>query len=213
MSNFGFSELRLVNPYEPSFLEARSAVGAADLLKRAKQFSSLAEAVADCTLVVGTTAGRDRDPQLALHTLEATRKRILRETGSGRVAILFGSEKRGLSNDDFTHCHWLARIPTRDEHSSMNLGQAVAVCLYELIRDVKAKLPTMKPKAASSQQIQWINESLLDALAASGYVKPNTERATNAKIRQLVRRLHLSEDDATLLLGMVRKMLWKVKSK
>lgn len=213
MSNFGFHELRLVNPYEPSFQEARSAVGAAELLKRAKQFSSVAEATADCTLVVGTTAGRDRDPQLALPTLEAAGKRILRETGSGRVAILFGSEKRGLSNDDFTHCHWLARIPTRSEHSSMNLGQAVAVCLYELIRDAKAKLPAMKAKSASSQQVEWLGETLLAALAASGYVKPNTERATNAKIRQLVRRMDLSDSDATLLLGMVRKMLWKVQSK
>jgi len=213
MSNFGFGELRLVNPYEPSFREARSAVGAAELLKRAKAFDSLAEAVADCTLVVGTTAGRDREPQLVLRPLNEAGKKIWGVGDSGRVAILFGSEKRGLSNDDFTHCHWLMRIPTRDEHSSMNLGQAVAVCLYELIRDSKANIATKKQSLASSEQLQRMSEVLFESLQASGYVKPKTEKAMNVKLRQLVHRLRLSEEDATLLLGMMRKVLWKVKSK
>src|SRR5512141_968178 len=85
MSNFGFSELRLVNPFEPSFREARSAVGAADLLKRAKQYSSVAEPVADCTLVVGTTAGRDREPQLELRPLEEAGRKIRGAAKLGRV--------------------------------------------------------------------------------------------------------------------------------
>ncbi len=212
MSNFGFSELRLVNPYQPSFQEARSAVGAAELLKQAKSYSSVAEAVADCTLVVGTTAGRDREPQLVLRPLEESGRKIRGEAKSGRVAILFGSEKRGLSNDDFTHCHWLIRIPTRDEHSSMNLGQAVAVSLYELIRDSKAKLATPSPKAANSEQLQALSEVMFEALETSGYVKPNTEKATSAKLRHLVRRLKLSTGDAILLLGMLRKIHWKLKS-
>ena len=213
MSNFGFSELRLVNPFEPSFREARSAVGAVDLLKRAKQYSSVAEAVADCTLVVGTTAGRDREPQLELRPLEEAGRKIRGAAKLGRVAILFGSEKRGLSNDDFTHCHWLMRIPTRDEHSSMNLGQAVAVCLYELIRETKAVLPATKQKPVAAEQVETLSKVLFESLAASGYVKANTEKATNAKLRHLVRRLKLSANDAISLLGMLRKIHWKVNSK
>jgi tRNA/rRNA methyltransferase len=213
MSNFGLGELRLVNPYEPSFREARSAVGAAELLKRANLYSSVAEAVGDCTLVVATTAGRDREPQLELRPLEEAGRKIRGAAKKGRVAILFGSEKRGLSNDDFTHCHWLMRIPTRDEHSSMNLGQAVAVCLYELIRDGKAVLGTSRRESATAEQVELLSEVLFETLGASGYVKPKTEKATRTKLRHLVRRLKLSPGDAISLLGMLKKMQWKVKSK
>src|SRR5271157_3988718 len=138
MSNFGFAHLRVVNPYEAGFREARSAVGASALLANAEEFKKLAEAVADCTLVVGTTAVRHRELQHPLRRLEYGTRLIRKQLQSGRVALLFGSEKVGLSNEDLSHCHWLMRIPTREEHSSMNLGQAVAVCLYELVRDVKA---------------------------------------------------------------------------
>ncbi|HXB22492.1 MAG TPA: RNA methyltransferase, partial [Candidatus Solibacter sp.] len=134
MSNFGFLHLRVVNPYEPAFREARSAVGAATLLANAEQYTSVADAVADCSLVVGTTALGRRELQHALRPLQSGAGLINRQLRSGRVALLFGSEKTGLSNQDFSHCHWLMRIPTREEHSSMNLGQAVAVCLYELAR-------------------------------------------------------------------------------
>src|SRR5438270_2333089 len=139
MSNFGFSCLRVVNPYEASFREARSAVGAARLLAQAEQYGSVAEAVADCSLLVGTTAAGNRVLHQPLKLLsdgaQLIRKRL---RAGGRVALLFGSEKRGLANDDLSHCHWLMHIPTRKEHVSMNLGQAVAVCLYELMRGAGA---------------------------------------------------------------------------
>src|ERR1700676_1881799 len=142
MSNFGVRRLRVVNPYEPAFREARSAVGAAGLLAKAEQYDSVAEAVADCQLVVGTTvAGPRRDLRHRLHRLDEGAGAIKRQRKTGPVALLFGSERFGLSNQELSHCHWMMRIPTREEHGSMNLGQAVAVCLYELVRGrKKAKL-------------------------------------------------------------------------
>src|SRR6267142_1639500 len=137
MSNFGFSNLRVVNPYEVSFREARSAVGAAELLAHAREFQSVAEAVADCSLVVGTTASGSRELRHPLRRLEQGVGLVRKRLSSSGVALLFGSEKRGLSNEDLSHCHWLMRIPTREQHRSMNLGQAVAICLYELVRDGK----------------------------------------------------------------------------
>jgi TrmH family RNA methyltransferase len=211
MSNFGFRHLRVVNPFDPSFREARSAVGASQLLQEADQFETLADAVSDCSLVVGTTAGRDRELHHPLRSLEQGSRLIRKHLPIGRVALLFGSEKRGLSNDDFTHCHWLMRIPTRDEHSSMNLGQAVAVCLYELIRTAKS-VPASKTKLATSADITRIGDVLLKSLQASGYVKPHTDQVTEDKLRRLIRRLNLQSDDAVVLLGMLRKMLWKMKS-
>src|SRR5271154_2491037 len=89
MSNFGFRHLRVVNPYEAAFREARSAVGASALLAGAEEYKTVAEAVADCTLVVGTTAVRHRELQHPLRRPEYGTRIIRKQLGSGRVALLF----------------------------------------------------------------------------------------------------------------------------
>jgi tRNA/rRNA methyltransferase len=212
MSNFGFNDLRLVNPYGPSFREVRSAVGASELLANAKQYSSVAEAVADCALVVGTTAARNRELQHPLKSLPATSQLIRKRLASGRVALLFGSEKRGLSNADFSFCHWLIRIPAREAHPSMNLAQAVAVCLYEIAREGRVPRSDEKLKSATAGQVERITAMLYEALEASGYVKPRAALAAEEKLRRVVRRLNLPAEDADLWLGMLRQILWKLRS-
>jgi tRNA/rRNA methyltransferase len=221
MSNLGFLRLRVVNPYEASFREARSAVGAAPLLAKTEQYSSVSEAVADCSLVIGTTAAANRELHHPLRMLKDAapliRKRL---RAGGRVALLFGSEKRGLSNDDFSHCHWLIHIPTREEHTSMNLGQAVAVCLYELARASAKTANRAQSKAISRQEklepaaagdLERITAMLIEALRASGYLGEPSVPAKEEKIRRMLRRLELSSADAELWLGMLRQMLWKMK--
>ena len=159
MGNFGFLNLRVVNPHEAAFREARSAVGASALLARAEEYRSVAEAVADCVLVVGTTSGYHRELQHPLRRLEEGAQLIRGGLSSGNVALVFGSEKRGLSNEDLSHCHWLLRIPTREEHISMNLGQAVAVCLYELVRDAgggqQPPAGSRRQRAACRARMSW----------------------------------------------------------
>ena len=211
MSNFGFLHLRVVNPYEVAYREARSAVGASEVLANAVEYKRLADAVADCTLVVGTTAVRHRELQHPLKRLEYGARVIRKQLGSGQVALVFGTEKFGLATKDLSHCHWLMRIPTREEHISMNLGQAVAVCLYELRRDSKAAQRPEKVKRASAGEIERINGVLLEALRASGYVNPRAESLTEDKVRRLGRRLNLQTEDAELWLGMLRQMLWKIR--
>src|SRR3981081_1393219 len=125
MSNCGCDHLRVVNPYELAFCQARSAVGASALLANAEVYGTVDEAVADCSLVVGTTAVRNRELHHQLRPLESGARLMSKKLASGPVALLFGSEKVGLSNADPSHCHWLVRIPTRGENISMNLGQAV----------------------------------------------------------------------------------------
>ena len=212
MSNFGFPHLRVVNPYDVAFREARSAVGASEVMANAEEYKSLANAIADCTLVVGTTAVRHRELQHPLRRLEAGARVIRKHLGSGRAALVFGTEKFGLSTKDISHCHWLMRISTREEHISMNLGQAVAVCLYELSRDSKATQPTAKVQRASAGEIERITSVLFEALQASGYVNARTGDSTEEKVRRLVRRLGLESRDAELWLGMLRQMLWKIRS-
>src|SRR5271165_2622367 len=212
MSNFGFAHLRVVNPYEVAFREARSAVGASAILANAEEYKSLADAVADCTLVVGTTAVRHRELQHPLRRLQHGARLIRKEFArGGHVALVFGSEKVGLANEDLSHCHWLMRIPTREEHISMNLGQAVAVCLYELVRDGKATRSSEKLQPASAGEAERITAVLLDALHASGYVNPSAAAATEEKLRRLIRRLNLNAPDAEVLLGMLRQIVWKIR--
>lgn len=212
MGNFGFSNLRVVNPYEPSFREARSAVGAAELLASAKEYKSVAEAVADCTLVVGTTAARKRELQQPLKPLAEGARRIRKQLASGRVALLFGSEKRGLSNQDLSHCHWAMRIPTREDLPSMNLGQAVAISLYELARSTAKTRVTQKNRPARAADLERLTVLLLELLAASGYTSSDSEDRAEQKVRRLIRRLDLSSEDAETWLGMLRQVLWKLRA-
>jgi len=214
MSNFGVRRLRVVNPYEKAFREARSAVGAAGLLAKAEQYESVAEAVADCRLVVGTTAVGRRDLQHRLQRLVEGGRQIKRQLRSAPVALLFGSERYGLSNEELSHCHWLMRIPTRDEHGSMNLGQAVAICLYELVRGRKtaqAKTASGKKEktSAASRELERLTQAMLKVLHDSGYVKPRAV-AAEEKLRRLVRRMELNGNDAEVWLGMLRQIAWKV---
>jgi TrmH family RNA methyltransferase len=212
MANFGFSRLRVVNPYEVAFREARSAVGAADLLRSAEEFSTLPEAVNDCRLVVGTTSVGHRELQHSVRRLEYGGRLILRALARAPVALLFGSEKFGLSNEDLSHCHWLMRIPTVSQDLSMNLGQAVALCLYELARNPKAVAARPeKIKPASAAENEQITAMLLEVLGRSGYINPVTAVSTQEKLRRLVRRLSVGARDAPVILGMLKQILWKLE--
>ena len=211
MANFGFSRLRVVSPYDVAFREARSAVGAAPLLQSAEEYNEVADAVADCRLVVGTTSVGHRELQHPIRRLEYGARLIRRGLASGPVGLLFGSEKFGLSNEDLSHCHWLMRIPTVSQELSMNLGQAVALCLYELVRDPKALAARHeRVRRANAEELEQITLLLLEILQRSGYVNPVTAGSTEEKVRRLVRRLDILGRDAPVLLGMLRQVLWKL---
>ncbi len=212
MANFGFRRLRVVEPYDVAFREARSAVGAAPLLRAAEECGSVADAVADCQLVVGTTSVGHRELQHPIRRLEYGARLIGKALAQGPVALLFGSEKFGLSNEDLSHCHWLMRIPTVRQDLSMNLGQAVALCLYELARDPKAARARPEAvRAAAAAETEQVTRLLLESLERSGYVNPRTAGSTAEKVRRLVRRLNLAAKDVPVLLGMLRQILWKIE--
>ena len=218
MSNFGFKHLRVVNPFDVAFREARSAVGAVPLLAQAEEFQSVADAVTDCSLVVGTTALNRRNPEHIVRNLTEGARLIRKRLARNKVALLFGSEKRGLSNEDFSYCHCLLHIPTAEAHRSMNLGQAVAVCLYELFRDAKRVRPSETVKLARASDLERLTSLLLDALRASDYLKSRSTEDSAApattreeeRIRRFARRMRLSSSDAEQLTGMLRQILWKL---
>ena len=211
MSNFGFTDLRLVNPYDLAFREARSAVHAHQILENAQVCASLAEALSGCALVVGTTSLGKRDLHAPLYRLEQAGRLIRRQWESAPVALLFGSEKFGLSNEDLSHCHWYLRVPTREAHGSMNLGQAVAVCLYELRRAARVQASGFEVSAnAPADDLERLTTILIELLGKSGYVHERTRQSNQMKIRRLVRRLNLPKHDSEVWLGMLRQILWRI---
>jgi tRNA/rRNA methyltransferase len=209
ISNFGFRHLRVVNPYDPAFREAVSAVGGAPVLQSAELHAELADALRDCTLVVGTTAIGHRELQHSLVTL-AESAHIIR-AHNGPVALLFGSEKFGLSNEEMAYCHHLAHIPTSPQTPSMNLGQAVAVCLYELVREPAHGVEPAGPKPVAGSDAEQMTRMLLEVLRESGYTNRIVATSIELKVRRFVRRIRLTARDAPLVLGILRQILWKFR--
>jgi len=214
MHGFGFTDLRLVNEYSVGLEKARSAVDASAILAGAREFAAVADAVADCTVVVGTTAVGERKQEHPLYTLAEAGPLVLATPAKGRVALLFGSEKTGLSNDALSHCHWLLTIPMHQtpglRHASMNLGQAAAVCLYELIRHTDQRPLSKSPPAAGAEDLERLTTLLSQMLASIGYAKRRPASASPGEVRRMVRRMHLSQSDARRWIGVLRQLLWKL---
>jgi TrmH family RNA methyltransferase len=216
MANFGFSHLTIVAPYEPHWCEAQSAVGAEELLHSAKRTESLAEAVADCTLVVGTGTLAHRKPEqpvVALPELPPHIERAL--AANGRIALVFGPEKRGLTREDLSHCHLLLEIPTDPRQPSMNLGQAAAVCLYELaVRLSAASRPAdikfQNTSAAASGDLDLLAGVIDQVIGAVDYSPPKMRKANRHDLRLLLRRLAFTESDARRALGFFRRVLHRL---
>lgn len=229
MANFGFSRLTVVAPYAPHWREARSAVGAPELLQNAKESASLAEAVADGTLVAGTGTLTYRKPEQPVVSLPGLAPVVRRElVRGGRVVLVFGPEKHGLTREDLSYCHFLIEIPTDPHQPSMNLGQAVAVCLYELAS--RAFLPQASAPeigtaqavdkeeerspagpAASAGDLELLAGVVEEAMLAADY-SPSSMRAANRRdLRLLLRRLAPTKRDTRRILGLFRQILWRLK--
>src|SRR5271156_4104158 len=214
MHGFGFADLLLVNDYSVGFEKAKSAVDASDILAAAREFPTVADAVAGCSLVVGTTAVGERKQEHSLYTRAQAGTRLRSTATTARVALLFGSEKTGLSNDAMSHCHWLMTIPMHPtpglRHASMNLGQAAAVCLYELVRHEGAVAASEAQPLAQAEDLERLTDLLAEMLTSIGYARRRPAAADPAAVRRMVRRLNLSQSDARRWIGILRQLLWKI---
>ncbi len=244
MQDFGFSDLRIANdfaaPFEAAQLEAKSAVAAADVMRNARRFDTLAAAIADCTLIVATTAIGERQLKHPILPLQQATPLILAamntpdapslttETSAGdnpqqltRVALLFGSEKTGLTNDQLSHATLLTTIPMYapegERHLSMNLGQSVAVCLYDLTRgglESSIEIPPLHEALSTAEDRERLTQLLLDVLHATGYTRRFPANASEPLVRQLIQQLGASHREgmthrqAETLMGILRQILW-----
>jgi TrmH family RNA methyltransferase len=220
MHDFGFRHLRIVNDYAVPFEAARSAVDASAVLAAAAKFDSVADAVADCTVVVGTTAVGERALQHPLYALpEAAvqiRSELARAGSTGRVALLLGSEKTGLSNEELSHCNWLLTIPMQQyedtRHPSMNLGQAAAVCLYELVRQTEDFVPPLESASAQAGERERLTALLTDVLEKTEYTSRHPANCDEDQMRRLVLRMGVAARDIAVWMGILRQILWKLRA-
>ena len=220
MVNFGFSHLTVVAPYEPHWREAKSAIGAEAVLQKASCTQCLEEAVADCALVIGTATLADRRPEQPILFLPALAPRVVEALDrGGRTALVFGPEKRGLTRDDLALCHLLVEIPTHPGQPSMNLGQAVAVCLYELA--VRSFSPAPREDTAlplgsvadpaSMQDLDLLAQVVADTMQAAHYSPAAMQKANRRDLDLLLRRLALTRADVRRILGLFRRVLWRLQ--
>lgn len=211
MNNFGFTDLRCVRPYDAAFRSARSAVGAAPVLANAKVTAELAEAVTDAELIIGCSGLESRKQRHVQRSLPLAASALRTHLEDRKAALLFGSEKFGLSNEDLSHCDWVLTIPTNEACPSMNLGQAVAVCCYEIARRSAPQASLQTPAGVSAGDRERILQCLLPVLRESGYI-PTEEISTRTRtLRRFVNRLRLAPEDASLLQGMLRQIDWRLQ--
>jgi tRNA/rRNA methyltransferase len=226
MANFGFRRLAVVAPFAPTWREARSAVGSADVLQNANECATLGEAVTGATLVVGTGTLTYRKPEQSAVALPDLAPLVAQELArGGRVAMVFGPEKHGLTREDLSYCHILVEIPTDAGQPSMNLGQAVAVCLYELAARVdsaranaQAENRALSPMpaetnaaAAPSGRLDLLAGVVEEAMQTAGYSPRTMQAANRHDLRLMLRRLALSEHDTRRILGLFRRILWRLR--
>ena len=218
MANFGLRRLVVVAAFDPTWREARSAIGAPELLLNAVESATLADAVADCTLVVGTGTLTRRKAEQRVVPLPVLATLVSRELArGGRVALVFGPEKHGLTREDLSWCHILVEIPTDPLQPSMNLGQAVAVCLYELARQAvpapESTPVTPVPSATSAEpsgRLELLAGVIEEAMRAAGYSPRAMQPANRHDLRLLLRRLTLTAQDTRRILGLFRRILWRL---
>ena len=228
--NFGFDDLVVVAPYGPVWEEAQTAAGAGKWLRQARAVSHLTEAIADRNWVLGTSSLARRHPPepqrvISLDALSAhfrssripNRESPIPRSQRDRIAILFGSEKRGLTNADLSYCHAILRIPASAKAASMNLGQAVAVCCYELrqlLDGSRARKASRNSAAVSCAQVGEITRLIdeLDPLLGESEASHRGKlRKRKERLRQMLMRWSITSQDVTLLLGIVRDLSRKVR--
>ena len=208
VANMGLGGLVVVRsqPLRQAWVRAMAA-HAGDVVDQTQHCRTLAEAVADCALVVGTTC-RDGTYRHGRRTPREAASEIVARAQSQPVALVFGPEDHGLSNADLRLCHQLITIPTAPAYPSLNLAQAVMVCAYELHLASVDGATTALPLFAPVALIEPMYARLQSALLSVGFLHPDNPDHIMAALRQLFGRTGLDHREVRILLGLARQLEW-----
>ncbi|MGE5617239.1 MAG: RNA methyltransferase [Bacillota bacterium] len=203
MKTMGFDRLALVSPREfPSAEATALAAGAADVLERAMLAGSLEEALGSVKLAVGFSA-RTRDLSLPAFALREAAARIAHAAGDGDIALVFGNETNGLSNDELGRCQWLATIPANPAYGSLNLAAAVQVACYELALALEntGVSPARPRELATIEDLEGLYAHFEETAVASGYLDPKRPGRLMLRLRRLFARTRMEREEVRFLRG------------
>jgi len=205
MKTMGFGDLALVKPrYFPDPDATAMAAGAADLLAQATVHTTLEAALGDCVLAVGFSS-RARDLSHPAQPLREAAREILDAAVAGRVALVFGNETSGLSNEELSRCQRLVAIPANSAYASLNLAAAVQIACYELATTAAAHAAPAggTGTAATGDDLRAFFEHLEASVIASGYVDARKPGRFMQRMRRLFARTGLEREEVKLLQGML----------
>ena len=204
IGTMGFRNLTLINPEKHPHPESRArSSGALDILLNAKVFNTLDEAIADSSLVIGTTA-RQRRISVPIDSIHESAENIFKISLEKKVSIVFGAETSGLSNNDIDRCNQLVYIPTGEMYTSLNLSMAVQVIAYQInlacftsedsgpIRDL-----------AAGKEMDLFYEHLEDVLLETGFLNPRNPKQLMRRLRALFNRAQLDENEVNIMRGIL----------
>lgn len=201
----GFTRLQLVQPCEFPSAEAQAmAAHANDVLAGASVYASLEEALAGASLIVGLSARPRRLAAPAVELRECAR-RVMSAAGQQEVALLFGREHSGLTNDELDRCHLLVHIPANPKYSSLNLAAAVQVVCYELRMAAlgEGTVPTRSGRAVESEHLEEFYRYLERLCRDTGFMDKRNERILMRRIRRLFNRAGPDRKEVNILRGML----------
>ncbi|HEX5020248.1 MAG TPA: RNA methyltransferase [Candidatus Binatia bacterium] len=208
MKNLGAQELAIVGKARTRSFWARAmAVHGRDVLAKTKCYESIRAAIADCTLVVGTTC-RSGLYRSHSQTPREAAPEIVRAAQKGKVALLFGPEDHGLSNKDLEHCQLLVTIPTHPGYHSLNVAQAAAICLYEVYVASLSPVLDTGIKRAEAEQIERLFDIMRNSLLKIGFLDSENPEHMLLALRRILGRAGLEDKDARILTGMFRQIEW-----
>ena len=220
MKKMGLAELYLVEPKEyPAPRAVWRAAAARDILDGATIVETVDEAIADCGLVVGTSARERRIPWPLLNPRECGEK-IYRESATHKTALLFGREDRGLTNEELQKCHYHVHIPSNPDYSSLNLATAVQVLAYEVrmasLADEQGNLPALTDwdqPPVKSADLEYFHEHLATTMAELKFYDPENPKQVLTRMRRLFNRVRMDEMEVSILRGLLTAVQRKIDRK
>ena len=217
MKVMGLDNLHLINPTDyPSAEATARASGADDVLYAAEVHEGLDQSIAPCTLVMGTSA-RNRGMDIEVIDLETAAKMLVQAAQQQQVALIFGKERYGMTNEEMQRCHYLVKLPANPEYSSLNLGAAIQVAAYEIRMKclegqvVVANNENIEVPFANAEKMHSFYEHLFGIMHQVEFMHADNKKSLEEKLRMMFNRLRIEKHEMDILRGFLSAVNKNIK--